>query len=261
MSDNNDFNKMKDSGMAQMDAMKKPGSSPTNLLIGLAALVLIVGLGGVYMNNQSNEQKKKDDDAALMRKKDDDKMAMEKDKMKKDEAMKMEMMKKDPAMMMKESMAKLSGTYTGQAALLTQSLSFPKATFTLANSDMTLTAQGLDLAILQKPELQVNGVYPKVKLDVKGMVNPKADGTADLVVTSLVPVFIVTANGADTVLDAATSQAIIAGLAQAGLVIPVVSATAPATIPATITPTATGLSIKSSTNSPLFAMFDGSKTV
>ena len=62
-------------------------------------------------------------------------------------------------------------------------------------------------------------------------------------------------------MDAATSQTIITGLSQSGIAIPNISATAPVTIPVTITSTASGVSVQSTANSPLFASFTGDKAL
>ena len=225
--------------------------------------ILVLGLVGWYMKNTNDETKKKDEATLQRSKKDDDEKMkrddmmkkMDKNEMNKESGKEMQMNKDEP----RNLLANLSGTYTGQAALLTQSLGFPKSTFTLNKTDMSLDAEGLDLALLQRPEFQVGGVYPKVKLAAKGKVNPKTDAAVDLTVTSLTPVFVVMVNGVETAVDSASSQVILTGLSKAGIVIPTISEAAPATISATITATATGISIKSTSTSPLFAMFEGAK--
>ncbi len=243
----------------------KPASASTPKYIAVAILgaILVFGLAGWYVKNNNDETKKKDDIAAQRSKKDDDEKMkrddmmkkMDKQEMSKETGKEMKMSKDEPT----NPSANLSGIYTGQAALLTQSLGFPKSTFSLNSADMTLDAEGLDLALLQRPEFQVGGVYPKVKLAAKGKVSPKADDTVDLIVTSLTPMFVVMLNGTETPVDSASSQAILIGLSKVGIVIPTISESAPATISATINATTTGISIKSTSTSPLFAMFEGAK--
>jgi hypothetical protein len=214
-------------------------------------VVAIIVIGGIWYVADMN--KKADD-----KKKEDEKISMENKKKQDDEnAKKAEADKAALAQKQIDLATTLAGkSFTAsKVTLLTPALVFPTGQLSFATAgSFNLDVKGLDLAILGNPALKVGAVYPTVSGKASGLAVPGKDGSSyDLNVSSLQLQFLV----GTQVLDAATSAALVQGLAQAGLVIPPASVQAPIVVNTTVLPTATGLNVKSTTSSTYLVIFEG----
>lgn len=220
--------------------MNDKQSIPTSFIIGAIAIIILI-IGGIgFATNQSNNESNNNDSETSETAKVDD----------------------QPAQTMSESpttpnLAQVVGTYSGSSSLLTSSLVFPESTFELDQlGNVSLTAQGLNLAAFGNPALQVQGLYPDVTILASANAIPQSDGTVLMEVTGLIPSFSI--NG--TTLDQSTSLALAQGLAAAGIIIPTATTEQPIEVGTNVTLTPNGsLTISNTEATEIAISFNGTK--
>lgn len=241
-----------------MDDMKKNKTMWGIIIAVVVVIVLVVGGLALWHGGESDDDKKDEEDTEMVVSEDE-----ESDEETEDEALTEAEEAEAEAAALLEQLATVPGTYTGTTSAVTPLLQFPTSTLVVSAPDpegalpFTMTADGLSLAALNDPALQINGVYPTVSLEAAGVIVVGESFTANF--TSLSPVFAVEVAGVSTPLDAATSAVLAEGLATQGIVIP--TASPEATLAIDLVPTfgEDSLAVESAPDSEFYVAFEGTK--
>jgi|GEM_PF-6280057 len=158
------------------------------------------------------------------------------------------------------SLNNIEGQYTGTASILTGFLRFPKSDIAIQNSGATtLSASGLDLTILNYPEIQVDGSFPVADVKVQGQASVTNSETGDVKIQVSSLEVNLTVKGVKIPSD--RQETILQFLSTKGIIIPTIDSANPTSAEVKIVIDSNNKAlITSQIDSPILLNFSGTKS-